>query len=107
LPAAWAQVLERIERSLEETLALTDQREQESRSLGSAGDAAFAADGWRRSLDRLDDCLSALEASTRQAEEHTAAVDAVLAAGLDGLNRWLVAASATGQRLAEWAGGEL
>jgi hypothetical protein len=98
--------LDAIQQVLEETITAATEREQ---ALAAPVDEAGAGrDGrWRRLLEQLEACLSAFQACADQAERGAAEADAVLAAGEEALRRWLCAADAIRQRLADGAAREV
>jgi hypothetical protein len=101
LPPAWAQVLDTMERSLEQAVATTPQEPAATPSCEVADREA----NWRQSLERLHERLEQLRGCAARAEENAVQMDALLGAGASDLERWLVAAAAMRQRLADWAAG--
>jgi hypothetical protein len=97
LPAGWTEVLDQIQRGLEQAVAAAAEREQ-----------ALQADDSPPNGEPLPEPPSArgenLDALVRRAEANVAAVEAVLDAGLDDVRRWQEAAAYLRRRLAERAG---
>jgi hypothetical protein len=97
LPPTWTQVLEAMQRSLAEALA----------AVGEPAAPAAAPERrppWQDALARLDGRLGQLDASSRQAEQGATAVEAELAGGAEAVRRWLAAAAANRQALADGSG---
>jgi hypothetical protein len=99
LPPAWAQVLETMERSLEQAVAAAPQES----AAPPFGEAAGREAAWQQALERLQQRLEQLRACAARAEENAAAMDELLGAGAADLERWLAAAAASRQKLANWA----
>lgn len=97
LPAAWAEVLERIERSLEQLVRLVDERE---RALAPSQENPQLNAAWHALLERL----TCLEKAAPQAERGAAEADAALADAVEAASEWLRAAEALRGKLADWAG---
>jgi hypothetical protein len=88
LPSSWVQVLEAIERSLDQAIAGTSE-------LPPAPPPPAPADPpLQDRLTRLQDCLA-------RAERDTAALTGQLDAGADACRRWLAAAAVVRQHLAD------
>jgi hypothetical protein len=99
LPPAWVQVLESIERSLEQAAASAP----EEPPAPPPRDAAAARDAaWQQALDRLQERLEQLRGCTASAEANAAEMDALLGGGAGDLERWLTAAAEARQRLETW-----
>jgi hypothetical protein len=99
LPPAWAQVLETMEQSLEQAVATAPLQPTAPPPDTVAGREA----AWQCSLERLHERLEQLRTCAAKAEENAAEMDALLSAGAADLERWLAGASATRQKLADWA----
>src|SRR5262245_42137001 len=89
LPAAWIQVLEKIEESLKGAVRETAARESVPPAVP---DAAGRDANWEEALARLNGQVAALAKCVDRAEQVTAATDAALANAAEGLGRWLAAA---------------
>ena len=93
--AEWMRMLDQIEEALGRSLARVEEPAAAAPPVGGgAADAAFARleERLSRVADRLDD-------ATRQVQE----ADADVAAGADGVRRWLDALAASRRRLADAA----
>ena len=99
LPPAWVQVLETIERSLEQATA----NAPEEPPAPAPADAAAREAAWQQALEHFRERLEQLRACAARAEAGAAALDALLGDGAADLERWLAAAAETRQRLADWA----
>jgi flagellar motility protein MotE (MotC chaperone) len=95
---AWMEVLDRLETTLDRSLALADEPAQ----VAASQDRTAIAD--RTPLRRLDERLAALQAALDQAEANAAEVDALLAAEAERAQRYITALVASRQKLTEWAG---
>ena len=99
-PTAWDQMLAGVEKALAQV-------EEEVRKQEAAGEAlaapANAPDGWQEKLDRLEEACRRLRDRLDQAEQATAAVEAVLAKHQAAFIRWLEEAGAARTRLAKGA----
>jgi hypothetical protein len=93
LPPSWTEVLEAMQRSLAEVLAAVPDPPPAS--------AGSDVPPWQADLERLDRRLAELDASSRRAEENATSLEAELAGGADAFRRWLAAAAASRQALAD------
>jgi hypothetical protein len=92
-------VLEIIEQSLQQTLALTD--EARAAQPPDSPPTIDRESKVSELLARLDSRLAQLRASVAQAEQQSGAVDAVLASGAEEAGRWLAKATEWKQRVAK------
>ncbi len=103
LPTSWMQVLEKIERSLEQTIKATAEREQTWQSVPEPEGAALAREArWRELLQKLGARPHGFEECAPQLEQEASEVDTTLAAGAEEVSRCRAAAAETARRLAEW-----
>jgi hypothetical protein len=93
---AWMEVLDRLENTLDRSLALAT----EPAPNPSPAERAAAE---RAPLRRLDERLAALQAALDQAEANAAEVDALLAAEAERAQRYIASLVASRHKLAEWA----
>ena len=94
---AWMEVLERLETTLDRSLALAGEPAPVATSEGEPRAPE------RTPLRRLDERLAALQAALDQAEANAAEVDALLAAEAERAQKCVAALSASRQRLNESA----
>jgi hypothetical protein len=102
LPASWVQVLEQIQRSLEEVIRLAIEREQTVLARSPGAPVVDPEALWRPFQQRGDERWTRLQARAGQVEQTAAEVDAVLAAGAGQVNQWLSAARSLRGKLADW-----
>ncbi len=94
---AWMEVLDRLENTLDRSLALADEP-------APAAPPQEASEPARRTpLRRLDERLAALQAALDQAEANAADVDALLAAEAERARRCVAALAASRQKLTDRA----
>src|SRR5919201_1401627 len=89
--APWEQVLEQIEQSLQQSLAAAAELPEPEADAGAVDWGA-----WEESLRQLRERLEQAQASVAQAEQSAAAVEALLAADAEALQRWRAAAAGRG-----------
>jgi hypothetical protein len=97
--AAWLEVLDQIDQTLDRSLALAAEPPAAPETPGLAGQAAAAA------LGSLDDRLGRIEGGLARAGEQAALADAALTAEVEALEGWLKEARALRERLAAAASG--
>ena len=93
---AWMEVLDRLETTLDRSLALTG----EPAPAAPPPDRPTLAE--RAPLRKLDERLAALQAALDQAEANAAEVDALLAAEAERAQQYIAALVANRQKLTEW-----
>jgi hypothetical protein len=93
---AWMRVLDRIEDTLGQSLALAAEPGP-GPAESEPGPRAAAP------LERLDQRLAQLQACLERAEQNAASTDALLRAETDALQGWIDALAAAGRGLANWA----
>jgi hypothetical protein len=92
----WMRVLDRIQDTLGQSLALADP--------GGVATAESEPGPMAQSpLDRLDQRLAQMRACLDRAEQNAAATDTLLRGEADALQGWLDALAAAGRDLANWA----
>lgn len=98
LPAAWTDVLDRIQCVLADALSAAAARAQalESAPFEGVGEARRPSEG---ELSPGPASVTTLECA-----KHVAETERILAAAQEALNRWLATSVQVGQRLAEQAG---
>ena len=94
---AWMEVLDRLETTLDRSLALAE----EPSPAPPPSDRSTSAE--RAPLRRLDERLAALQAALDQAEANAAEVDALLAAEAERAQRYIAALASSRQKLVEWS----
>jgi hypothetical protein len=92
---AWMRVLDRIQATLERSLALTPE-------LGPVAAGASVADAARQPLQRLDERLARLQARLDEAEQSAAQADVLLGKEAEALEHWLAGHAANRPQLADW-----
>jgi hypothetical protein len=92
---AWMEVLDRLETTLDRSLALAGEPAPVAPPTDRPGD--------RAPLRRLDERLAALQAALDQAEANAAEVDALLAAEAERAQQYIAALVASRQKLTEWS----
>ena len=94
---AWMEVLDRLETTLDRSLALAE----EPPPAPPPADRSTSAE--RAPLRRLDERLAALQAALDHAEANAAEVDALLAAEAERAQRYIASLAASRQKLADWS----
>ena len=92
---AWMRVLDRIQATLERSLALTPE-------LGPVAAGASVTDAARQPLQRLDDRLARLQARLDEAEQSAAQADVLLGKEAEALEHWLAGQAVNRPQLADW-----
>ena len=107
LPTAWAEVLDRVQHTLEQAAADAGRREAELEAVGTPSAAPETEPG--RDDERLRSPAPGREWDRvlEQAERQAAEAAEDLAAGEEALRRWLAAVRMARQNLANGVGGEV
>lgn len=101
LPAAWQEVLDRIQQALAQAIAEAARQEQALESMLVPAEPATDRDPiWDRSLEQLVERLRGLQTSFEKAEAEAANAAGDLAAGTEAFNQWLTLAQGTQRKLA-------
>jgi DNA-binding FrmR family transcriptional regulator len=100
LPAAWAEVLNRVEQALDQASA---EAARALESLRRTEDTMTESASVAGALERLDAGLERLRHCVARAEEGTAGTDAALQLSEEVLRRWLAQSELAGRRLADAA----
>jgi hypothetical protein len=93
----WMRVLDRIEDTLGQSLALAAEPAGGPAPENEPGPLA------QRSLEKLDQRLARLQACLDRAEQNADATDSLLLTEADALRAWTEALAAAGRDLADWA----
>lgn len=105
LPADWAGVLGRVQRTLEEADAAAAKRvealEADAGASGRAGLGGETTPRLEQLRERVDNLASYIDRAARTVSD----ADVALAAGEDTLQTWLRASEAARRKLADWVGG--
>jgi hypothetical protein len=94
---AWMEVLDRLETTLDRSLALAE----EPAAAPPPGDRT--ADAGRAPMRRLDERLAALQAALDQAEANAAEVDALLAAEAERVRGYVASLAENQKKIADWS----
>jgi len=105
LPADWAEVLGRVQQTLEEADAAATRRVENLESPAVTANSATAREpAWRYGLEQARHRLDLLATYADRAGHAVAEADVALGTGEDSLRGWLSASEAARRRLAEWVG---
>src|SRR5437879_5710516 len=103
-PAAWSQILENVQRALEQAETLAAEREKAQALRGPKAESASArAASWQQGLSRMAERMKTWQQGMQEVEKRVWEVDARLQACEEALQRWANDLQTNGQDLANWA----
>ena len=103
-PAAWGQVLENVQRALEQAEAQAAEREKTLALQGPKAESASAREAtWQQGLSRMAERVKIWHQGTQEVEKRVWEVDARLQACEEALQSWANDLQTNGQDLANWA----
>jgi hypothetical protein len=108
LPAAWEDVLDKVQQALQNAVEQATAGESNALSRSVQADAALEQDAaWQAGLAQVEARLQALAHAFQRAGHRASETDDRLAAGEEALKEWLGAVEARKQSLADWVNGEV
>lgn len=102
-PTAWAETLDGIQEALRQAILLAEEREAMLEKPPATDRPLVESAFWNEKMQQFDERLAAIQTSGQRTEVAVIAADEALAACETQVREWLTSATASRQRLAEWA----